>query len=88
MEVDNIVIDFEVEIFINTNNFFENYYKNDHSFAKQINKAFFSEDGGLTGERTECVEIEAQPPSSSSMAMTTAEEESKKEFHKGGEISC
>ena len=63
------MIDFEVENFISTKILFENYFKNDHSYGKKNNKACFKEDRVLIEERTESVEIEVEPPSSSAVAI-------------------
>ena len=85
--MENIATDFEIENFINTNSFFENYYKNDHSYPKKNKAACLSKDRVLTVERTECVKIEVQPPSSSGRAMPAAEEVSTKKVSKIGEIT-
>lgn len=54
--------DFAVESFVNVNNCFENNFKKDHAYAKKSYNTCFSEDNFLTEERTECVEVVAQPP--------------------------
>ena len=88
IELENFVTNFEIENFINTNSFFENYYKNDHSYPKKNNEACLGGDRVLTAERTECVKIDLQSPYSSAVAMPAADEVSTKKVSKSGGITC